>query len=116
MGDNIGKITQVMGPVVDVEFEQGKLPNILTALHITNPTISAATLVRISLGMSSIPPSQHCSAESPVQPSQLIPSSKTPRCRRYQRQRYHFQIRRCRRYCPLRAGIRVRPVHDPKRE
>ncbi|MCP3955470.1 MAG: hypothetical protein GY697_25100, partial [Desulfobacterales bacterium] len=24
MGENIGKITQVMGPVVDVEFEQGQ--------------------------------------------------------------------------------------------
>ena len=40
MGENIGKITQVMGPVVDVEFEQGNLPNILTALLITNPTIN----------------------------------------------------------------------------
>ncbi len=40
MGENIGKITQVLGPVVDVEFEQGKLPTILTALLITNPTIS----------------------------------------------------------------------------
>ncbi len=40
MGDNIGTITQVLGPVVDVEFEQGKLPTILTALLITNPTIS----------------------------------------------------------------------------
>jgi F-type H+-transporting ATPase subunit beta len=40
MGDNIGRITQVMGPVVDVEFEQGKLPNILTALLISNPAIS----------------------------------------------------------------------------
>ena len=40
MGENIGKITQVMGPVVDVEFEQGKLPSILSALLITNPTIS----------------------------------------------------------------------------
>jgi F-type H+-transporting ATPase subunit beta len=40
MGENIGKITQVMGPVVDVEFEQGQLPKILTALLITNPTIS----------------------------------------------------------------------------
>jgi len=40
MGDNIGKITQVMGPVVDVEFEQGQLPNILTALLISNETIS----------------------------------------------------------------------------
>ena len=40
MGENIGKITQVLGPVVDVEFEQGKLPTILTALLITNPTIN----------------------------------------------------------------------------
>ena len=40
MGENIGKITQVMGPVVDVEFEQGKLPTIFTALAISNPTIS----------------------------------------------------------------------------
>ncbi len=40
MVENIGKITQVMGPVVDVEFEQGKLPTILTALLISNPTIS----------------------------------------------------------------------------
>jgi len=40
MGENIGKITQVLGPVVDVEFEQGKLPTILTALLITNPSIS----------------------------------------------------------------------------
>jgi F-type H+/Na+-transporting ATPase subunit beta len=40
MAENIGKITQVMGPVVDVEFEQGKLPTILTALTITNATIN----------------------------------------------------------------------------
>ena len=40
MAENIGKITQVMGPVVDVEFEQGKLPEILTALLITNPSIN----------------------------------------------------------------------------
>jgi F-type H+-transporting ATPase subunit beta len=40
MGENIGKIVQVMGPVVDVEFEQGKLPTIYTALNITNPAIS----------------------------------------------------------------------------
>ncbi|MBW1897490.1 MAG: F0F1 ATP synthase subunit beta [Deltaproteobacteria bacterium] len=39
MGENIGKIAQVMGPVVDVEFEPGKLPAILTALKITNPAI-----------------------------------------------------------------------------
>jgi F-type H+-transporting ATPase subunit beta len=40
MGENIGKITQIMGPVVDVEFEQGRLPTIYTALLITNPAIN----------------------------------------------------------------------------
>ena len=40
MAENIGKVTQVMGPVVDVEFEQGKLPTIYTALTISNPAIS----------------------------------------------------------------------------
>ncbi|MBT8763284.1 F0F1 ATP synthase subunit beta [Desulfohalobiaceae bacterium Ax17] len=36
---NIGKIVQVIGPVVDIEFPEGKLPNILNAIYITNPTI-----------------------------------------------------------------------------
>jgi F-type H+-transporting ATPase subunit beta len=40
MAQNIGKVVQVMGPVVDVEFEQGELPNILTALLISNPAIN----------------------------------------------------------------------------
>ncbi len=40
MAENFGKITQVMGPIVDVEFEQGNLPEILTALLITNPAIN----------------------------------------------------------------------------
>jgi F-type H+-transporting ATPase subunit beta len=39
MGENIGKIIQVMGPVVDVEFEPGKLPPIYTALRLTNAAI-----------------------------------------------------------------------------
>ncbi len=34
---NIGKIVQVIGAVVDVEFPEGKLPNILNALDIKNP-------------------------------------------------------------------------------
>jgi F-type H+-transporting ATPase subunit beta len=34
-----GKVIQVMGPVVDVEFPEGDLPAIFTALHITNPAI-----------------------------------------------------------------------------
>ena len=35
--DNIGKIVQVIGAVVDVEFPEGKLPSILSALEIKNP-------------------------------------------------------------------------------
>ncbi len=34
-----GRITQVIGPVVDVEFPEGGLPPILTALRVTNPAI-----------------------------------------------------------------------------
>ncbi|MBW1709146.1 MAG: F0F1 ATP synthase subunit beta [Deltaproteobacteria bacterium] len=37
---NKGKIIQVIGPVVDVEFSDGELPSILTALKITNPVIN----------------------------------------------------------------------------
>jgi F-type H+-transporting ATPase subunit beta len=34
-----GKLIQVMGPVVDVEFSEGELPEIFTALAISNPAI-----------------------------------------------------------------------------
>jgi F-type H+-transporting ATPase subunit beta len=34
-----GRITQVIGPVVDVEFPPGSLPQIYTALSVTNPGI-----------------------------------------------------------------------------
>ena len=34
---NIGKISQVMGPVVDVAFADGKLPELYNALNIKNP-------------------------------------------------------------------------------
>ncbi|HJX33554.1 MAG TPA: F0F1 ATP synthase subunit beta [Desulfatiglandales bacterium] len=36
---NEGKLIQVRGPVVDIEFAEGELPAILTALLITNPAI-----------------------------------------------------------------------------
>ncbi len=37
-----GKVTQVIGPVLDVEFPPGGLPKSMTALKVTNPAISAA--------------------------------------------------------------------------
>jgi F-type H+-transporting ATPase subunit beta len=39
MAENIGKIAQVLGAVIDVEFEPGNLPPVLTALTITNAAI-----------------------------------------------------------------------------
>ncbi|HYO66731.1 MAG TPA: F0F1 ATP synthase subunit beta [Archangium sp.] len=38
----VGKVTQVLGPVVDVEFPPGGLPEVYTALKLTNANISAA--------------------------------------------------------------------------
>src|SRR6188768_1299455 len=40
ISSNQGRVLQVIGPVVDVEFEGGSLPEINTALRITNPAIN----------------------------------------------------------------------------
>jgi len=37
--ENVGRITQVIGPVLDVEFESGNLPPIYNALKISNPAL-----------------------------------------------------------------------------
>lgn len=37
---NIGRITQVIGPVLDVEFPPGQLPAIYNAIRVTNPSIN----------------------------------------------------------------------------
>ena len=36
---NVGKIIQVIGPVVDVQFSEGNLPAIMNALLVSNPAI-----------------------------------------------------------------------------
>ena len=38
---NLGKIVQVIGNVVDVEFEEGKLPPLQTALFVSSPGLSS---------------------------------------------------------------------------
>ena len=40
MEANTGKVVQVMGPVVDIEFSPGRLPSIYSALTLTNPFIN----------------------------------------------------------------------------
>ena len=42
---NTGKIVQVIGAVVDVEFAEGNLPNILSALEIKNPNNTDAPVL-----------------------------------------------------------------------
>src|SRR5262245_20483638 len=37
---SVGRIMQIIGPVIDVEFPDGNLPPIFNALHITNPAIN----------------------------------------------------------------------------
>ncbi len=40
--ENIGKVKQVIGPVLDIEFQPGRLPAIYNAVKLTNPSISNA--------------------------------------------------------------------------
>ncbi len=42
MNQKLGKISQVLGPVVDVHFESGDLPEINTAIKVSNPAINDA--------------------------------------------------------------------------
>ena len=37
---SIGKITQVIGPVIDVDFGDSSVPQIFNALRVTNPAIN----------------------------------------------------------------------------
>jgi F-type H+-transporting ATPase subunit beta len=41
-----GKITQVIGPVVDVEFSGGELPEVYTALKVKNPNVDQTDTAR----------------------------------------------------------------------
>ena len=59
MSEQWGKIVQVMGPVVDVEFPEGHIPAIYNALKLSNPSINDQednlTLeVALHLGVSSL--------------------------------------------------------------
>ena len=37
---SVGKIKQVIGPIVDVNFESGRLPAIFNAVRVSNPALS----------------------------------------------------------------------------
>ena len=44
---NIGRIVQVIGPVIDVEFEAGKLPEIYSALHVVSDGKSGGAVLDV---------------------------------------------------------------------
>ncbi|MFJ7745014.1 F0F1 ATP synthase subunit beta [Peribacillus sp. NPDC097295] len=46
---NIGRVTQVMGPVVDVKFEDGQLPKIYNALRIENKASGTGLTLEVAL-------------------------------------------------------------------
>src|SRR3989338_8678650 len=50
---NIGKIVQVIGPVVDVEFPSGKLPANYNALKIKMPTDNGAAAATLTVEVAS---------------------------------------------------------------
>jgi F-type H+/Na+-transporting ATPase subunit beta len=50
MSENIGKVVQVIGPVIDVRFEKGKIPNILNAIRIDSGTGKIIAEVLLHLG------------------------------------------------------------------
>jgi F-type H+-transporting ATPase subunit beta len=50
MSENIGKVVQVIGPVIDIRFEKGKIPSILNAVHIKNGSGKIVAEVLMHLG------------------------------------------------------------------
>ena len=55
---DMGKVTQVISAVVDVEFESGNLPSIFNALEVSNPGIEYSPLPPITpiSACNSVPP------------------------------------------------------------
>ncbi len=50
MSENKGKVVQVIGPVIDIRFEKGKVPNILNAIRIESGDIHITAEVLLHLG------------------------------------------------------------------
>ena len=51
MSQNIGKVVQVIGPVVDIAFAQDRLPDLLTAIEIKRPDQEESLIVEVAQGI-----------------------------------------------------------------
>src|ERR1700719_1985957 len=49
MADNIGKVVQVSGPAVDVQFDEAKMPPIYQALRVTSEGFTVPTPINVIL-------------------------------------------------------------------
>jgi F-type H+-transporting ATPase subunit beta len=49
MAENIGKVIQVSGPAVDVQFEEGTMPAIYQALRVTSDGFTVPTPISVIL-------------------------------------------------------------------
>ena len=47
---NIGKVVQIIGPVLDIRFKQNSLPNLLNAIKIDLNVVAGAGSVKSSAG------------------------------------------------------------------
>ncbi|HWO88689.1 MAG TPA: F0F1 ATP synthase subunit beta [Gemmatimonadales bacterium] len=54
MANNVGKVVQVIGPVLDVEFEPGALPELYTALRIEQDGIALTAEVQQHIGRNQV--------------------------------------------------------------
>ena len=54
MGKNIGKIVQIIGPVLDIKFESGHLPDLLNAIEIEHDGRTVVCEVPLIFGATSL--------------------------------------------------------------
>jgi len=50
MAEGIGKIVEIIGPVVDIRFDDGHLPSIFNAIHIKHENRTLVTEVMQHVG------------------------------------------------------------------
>ncbi len=55
MAENIGKVIQISGPAVDVQFEEATMPPIYQALHVTSEGFTVPEPISVILEVQQAP-------------------------------------------------------------
>ena len=64
MSKNIGKVVQVMGPVLDIRFEEGQLPRLLNSIEIETESGKLTSKEKGSTSPSTVASTQSVSPNS----------------------------------------------------